>query len=260
MARKSIVNDPELGELTCDRLTRDIQLFQRAKGHRFSSDDVVTAFVAYAAAPHAVRVLDLGCGIGSVLLHLAWKLPHATLCGIEAQAISFALLQRNLAQSGYASRIAIQLGDLRSPSSLQAAAPPFDLITGTPPYFPPDTALGAIDPQRAAARIEYRGGVEAYLAAGAAALSADGKLVLCGDARADDRVTRGAASCGLAVIERHDVTTWEGRPPLFSVWTLHRGAAREKVMSLVLRDRQGTPTAVAAELRAFSGFEPRPAL
>ncbi len=75
--------------LTDDLLTRDYRVFQRAKGHRFSSDDVATAYVAWHAAKGSRRVIDLGCGLGSVLLHLAWKLPEATLVGVEAQAISF---------------------------------------------------------------------------------------------------------------------------------------------------------------------------
>jgi len=76
-------------ELTDDALTRDFRILQRAKGHRYSSDDLATAFVAYHARPSATRVLDLGCGIGSVLLFLAWKLPGASLVCGEAQAISF---------------------------------------------------------------------------------------------------------------------------------------------------------------------------
>ena len=116
MAKKTI-EDPELGPLTDDQLTRDVRVFQRAKGHRFSSDDVVTAYVAYRAAPEARRVLDLGCGLGSVLLQLAWKLPDATLAGIEAQHESFQLLQRNVARSGYAARIRIEHGDWAAISS-----------------------------------------------------------------------------------------------------------------------------------------------
>src|SRR4051812_14238048 len=101
---------------TRDRLTSDVWLYQRAKGHRFSSDDTTTAFVATRVAPDAQRILDLGCGIGSVLLHLAWTHRTATLVGIEAQDVSFELLQRNVAASGFADRIAIHHGDLREVS------------------------------------------------------------------------------------------------------------------------------------------------
>jgi tRNA1(Val) A37 N6-methylase TrmN6 len=63
----------------------------------------------------------------------------------------------------------------------------FDLITGTPLYFPPSAALEALDTQRAYARIEYRGGIEAYVATAARVLASGGTIVLCGDARVGHR-------------------------------------------------------------------------
>jgi tRNA1Val (adenine37-N6)-methyltransferase len=259
MSRKAVVLDPTLGPLTCDRLTRDISLFQRAKGHRFSSDDVATAYVAYHAAPDAERILDLGCGIGSVLLHLAWTMPRASLVGIEAQEISYALLERNVERAGYGARVRVQRGDVRDAAEVLRAGPPFDLVTGTPPYFPPGTALEAQDTQRAWARMEHRGGMEAYVAAGARALAEGGKLVLCGDARAHSRVEQSSGAHELFIVRRHDFTTWRGRPPLFSSWTLTRRPAPMQSTEFVFRDEAGAPTAQAAELRAFSGFAPREA-
>ena len=202
---KLTIDDPELGPLTDDRLTRDVRVYQRLKGHRFSADDVVTAFVAYAERPAARQVLDLGCGLGSVLLCLAWKLPEARLAGIEAQSVSYALLERNVARSGFAERLRVRHGDLRDAALLSSLGSGFDLITGTPPYFAPDAALEAEDEQRAYARIEYRGGIEAYVAAAAPLLSRSGALVLCGDARVGARTTSAAVHAGLFVRSRHDV-------------------------------------------------------
>lgn len=232
---------------TRDQLTRDVWLYQRKKGHRFSADDVVTAWVAARAAPDAARILDLGCGIGTVLLHLAWTHRAARLVGVEAQEVSFRLLQRNVAASGFADRIAIAHGDLRE-APLPAAA--FDLVTGTPPYFPVGTAVDAWDEQRAYARIEYRGGVEAYIAAGRRALAPDGALVLCGDARAEARVV----GCEMPVVARLEVIPRAGEPPLFAVWTLAHTARPRVDTQLVLRDAAGERTADAATLRAFSGL------
>jgi tRNA1(Val) A37 N6-methylase TrmN6 len=251
---KATIDDPVLGPLTDDLLTRDVRVFQRHKGHRFSSDDVVTAYVAYREAPEARRVLDLGCGLGSVLLHLAWKLPQAELYGIEAQAVSFELLRRNVARSGFADRVHIAQGDLRESSSLDRLGADFDLITGTPPYFPADAALDAEDEQRALARVEYRGGVEAYIDAGGRRLSSSGTLVVCGDARALQRTTSASIAAGLGVHARCDVVARAGRPPLFSVWTLRPGAADCRIDCLVLRDAAGGPTEDARRLREFSGI------
>jgi tRNA1(Val) A37 N6-methylase TrmN6 len=251
------VIDAALGELTLDKLTADYSIWQRKKGHRFSSDDMVTAFVAFAARPEARRACDLGCGIGSVLLTLAWKLPSASLVGVEAQDVSFALLQRNVAENRLGARVTIHHGDLRDDAVVAALGDGFELVTGTPPYFPPSTALEAEDPQRAYARIEYRGGVEAYLATGARILAPDGVMVLCGEGGVEARVGTGAAAVGLHVRARCDVFAHaRAKDPLFAVWTLRRAPGAIAASSLLLRDEAGTPTEDARALRSFSGFVP----
>lgn len=254
MARQTAVEDPELGALTDDWLTRDVRVFQRKKGHRFSSDDVATAYVAHEARPEARTILDMGCGLGSVLLQLAWKLPKARLCGVEAQAQSFELLRRNVARSGFSGRVRIAHGDLRDEEVMSSFETSFDLITGTPPYFPPPAALEADDEQRAFARIEYRGGIEAYIDAGARLLSDDGVLTLCGDARALQRTTSASERAGLSLHARCDVLPRVGRPALFSVWTLKRAVADCRVSVLTLRSASGQPTQDAQRLREFCGF------
>jgi tRNA1(Val) A37 N6-methylase TrmN6 len=249
------------GDVSLDALTADVEVFQRRRGHRFSSDDTVTAWVAMQVCPAPRRVLDLGCGIGSVLLHLAWCAPAATLVGVEAQAVSFALAQRNVAHNRLGGRVTVHHGDLREPAVVAAleAGGPFDLVTGTPPYFPVAAARPADDEQREYARIEHRGGIEAYTRT-AAQLVADGSwFVVCGDADAGHRADAAAAEHGFAV-HRHDVVLPRaGRPPLFAVWAMRRGAAptaRERRV-ITLRDADGNRTADARALRAFSGFPER---
>lgn len=245
----------DLGELTDDALTRDFRILQRAKGHRFSSDDLATAYIAWHARPDAKRVLDLGCGIGSVLLHLAWKMTDASFVGVEAQAMSFALLERNVERAGIASRVQVHHGDLRKGEVIAKLGTSFDLVTGTPPYFPPGHASDAMDEQRAYARIEYRGGVEAYLATAARVLAPNGTVVMCGDARARERVARGAGAVELFIRARCDVIPREGEPALFSVWTLEREEREPAISSMTLRDRAGERTEDARDLRRFSGLE-----
>jgi len=200
-------------------LTADFRLLQRRRGHRFSVDDLATAWIAARARPEASTTLDLGCGIGSVLLMIAWRFPAARCFGIEAQEISFALAQRNVVDNGAGDRVSVALGDLRELSRAEAY-PPCDLVTGTPPYLPLGTALPSPDPQRAAARIELRGGVEAYLLAASRVLAPDGRAVVCADGRFPDRVLRGAAAAGLAPLQRIDIFPRASAPdPLFAVWT-----------------------------------------
>src|SRR5690606_36537344 len=113
---------------------------------------------------------ELGSGIGSVLLMLAYKLPEAEFVAVEAQRKSFRLLERNVARNGLSDRVTAIHGDLRTEVRPDRFVAPFDLITGTPPYVPPGAATPSTDAQRAYARQEYRGGVEAYIAAAAPVL------------------------------------------------------------------------------------------
>ncbi len=248
---------PLSASLTDDALTRDFRIYQRAKGHRFSSDDLATAYLAWHARPDAARVLDLGCGIGSVLLHLAWKMEKAHFVGIEAQAVSFELLEKNIARTGVGVRVSVHHGDLREASVIDKLGCEFDLVTGTPPYFPVGAASEAMDEQRAYARIEYRGGVEAYLATAGKVVAASGTVVMCGDARANGRVERGADAAGLHIHERCVIIPRENEKPLFAVWTLRRTPpdARCALASMMLRDAAGARTEDAKELRRFSGLE-----
>lgn len=254
MSPKIALQDPVLGPLTDDLLTPEVRVFQRAKGHRFSSDDVATAYVAYRARPAARRVLDLGAGLGSVLLMLGWKLRDAELCGVEAQAMSFDLLTRNVARSPFASRVRVRHGDLRDAQLLAGFEQAFDLITGTPPYFPPEAALDAEDEQRAYARIEYRGGVDAYIRAGAPLLAPGGALVLCGDARVEERVTTALRDASLTLVGRTSVVARAGQPPLFSIWTSSASPHPLVADTLTLRGPEGETAEGARALREFSGF------
>ncbi|MFO0746488.1 MAG: methyltransferase [Myxococcota bacterium] len=256
MSRGAPTLDPELGPLTLDRLTRDVWLWQRQKGHRFSVDDVATAFVAARRMPDARSILDLGCGIGSVLLHLAWSLPDARLVGIEAQAVSFALLERNVAHNYLHERVRVVHGDLRDRARWADLGRGFDLVTGTPPYFPVGHALAADDEQRTLARLEVRGGVEAYIETAGALMSVAGAFVLCGASAANARVLAAARAAGLYLEGRTDIVARAPNPPLFSVWTLVKQLVDSRPpTALVIRDASGARTEDAASLRAFSGID-----
>jgi tRNA1Val (adenine37-N6)-methyltransferase len=252
-----------LHEVTLDALTVDVQVYQRRDGHRFSSDDVVTAWCAMRHRPRPTRVLDLGCGLGSVLLHLAWSAPMAALAGIEAQEQSYELLVRNIAHNGLADRVAAYHGDLRDRALLDAIAEahgPFDLVTGTPPYFPPGAATDAKDSQRAHARIEYRGGIEDYVASGARVLRDDGVFAVCGPPDARSRLDAALSATDLVVVEECVVRGRAERPPLFAVWTMrHTAFASDAPLARVmtLRTAEGERTDDARTMRAFSGFPER---
>lgn len=248
-------------ELTDDVLTGSFRIWQRKKGHRFSVDDVLTAWQACEATrgcPGEAETdrplhVDLGCGIGSVLLMVHDRLRWRAL-GVEAQAVSIALAKKNVQRNGLEADLSVAECDFRD---FDADARPL-LVTGTPPYFPPGTAVPSPDSQRAYARIEYRGGVEAYLQTARRLIRPDGCIVVCGDARRPERVTDEALKLGLQIVEQTDAYPREGRASLFSIWTLRVGPEQKDwpVHRWTARDKRGARTFQAHQLREYFGLKP----
>src|SRR3954468_1610934 len=73
----------EPGE-TLDAISGHFRIFQLENGHRFSTDDVLTAWYGTSWCPSARHVLDLGSGIGSVGVIPAWRLPGAAVVTVGA--------------------------------------------------------------------------------------------------------------------------------------------------------------------------------
>ncbi|MCA9531208.1 MAG: methyltransferase [Myxococcales bacterium] len=259
-----------IDELSDDALTGRFRVWQRRGGHRYSLDDVVTAWEAVAARPDATRYLDLGCGVGSVLLMVAYKLPGAQCVGVEAQPLSIELARRNVARNGVAGRAVLDLGDLRDRAQMDGLTVdygPFDLVTGTPPYQRAGASTPSPDPQRRYARVELRGGVEAYVEAAAAALAPGGALVVCADARTPERALGAARACGLRPLRRRDVIPRAGvKGPLFTVWTFEKPRRDERAAGpeatplveepFVARTASGDRSEAYLALRAFFDLPP----
>jgi tRNA1(Val) A37 N6-methylase TrmN6 len=243
-------------------LSGDWRVFQKRRGHRWSLDDLVTAHVAAAAAPEPpARALDLGCGIGSVLMMLAWRFPSARVVGVEAQELSAEMARRSLAYNGADDRCEVRLGDLRDAANLPEGGV-FDLVAGTPPYFLPGEGVESNKPQCAPARFEHRGGVEDYATAAARALAPGdrARFVMCAASFEAPRVRDAAPLAGLDVTERLDVVPREGKPPLVTVFTAKRGGGAwpEHAARLLVRDAKGAWTPEFAAVRRAMGMPDRP--
>lgn len=249
-----VLEPPGPGEDLC-YLSGNWRIYQRLDGHRWSLDDLVTAAVASDTDDRPSRIIDLGCGIGSVLLMLAWSFPEARLVGIEAQALSVDLCRRSVRMNGVEARVEVRSGDIRNTQLLEAPGR-FDLVTGTPPYFPPSDGVLSDRPQKGACRFELRGGVEAYFTAGAHCLNGGGRFVLCADARQRARVEAAAQHEGLSVQLRLDVIPKAGKPALFSVFSCTRQPVALRSEELVVRRRDGRRTEAFVALRARMGLPP----
>ena len=192
----------------------------------------------------------------SVLLLVAWRLPGADVTGVEAQAERAALGRRSIAYDGVADRCRIVDGDLRT--DLATLGGGFDLVTGTPPYFPRGTGVESTKPHAAPCRFELRGGVEDYLAAAAAVVAPAGAVVVCTSTLERARVTAGAAAAGLHVHAHWEIVPRTDKPALVAIDVLGRAARGRADHTLTVRDRAGAWTPEFRAVRVAMGMPDTP--
>ncbi len=255
-------NDPDLrpraGE-TLDCLSGHWKIFQLRRGHRYSTDDLLTAwyaaqaFVEQGGAPG--RILDLGCGTGSVGLMLLWRFPSARLVGVEAQAVSAGLARRSLRYNGADGRAEIRHGDFRDPDVFQPGER-FDLVTATPPYLVPGEGRRSPVPQKGPCRFEDRGGIRDYLRVAAARLEPGGTAVWVHATRHRTQNVEAARAAGFGQITVRPVVFRKGKPSLISLFRAvldGRLCVRDEAV-LVVRDRDGKWSETFRRARQEMGF------
>ena len=262
--------DPRLRpgpEETLDMLCGDWRIFQLRQGNRYSQDDILTAWFAIRSAKDLGidigRILDLGTGIGTVGMILAWKFPAARLLAVEVQPVSAALTRRSILYNGIEDRAEVRVGDLRD-QSIPGGDPLFDLVTATPPYIPPGRGVVSSRPQCGPSRFEMHGDVEDYCAAATRSMTPGALFVLAFDNRQTARIDEAAASAGLVVLRSTPVVPKEGKDPLFRLFTLRRedcpgqreGLSHTEEGPLIIRDRDGKWSEPYREARRVIGFPP----
>lgn len=213
---------PGEGE-SLDAISGHLRLFQLKDGHRFSTDDILTAWYGTSWCPTAQTALDLGSGIGTVGTICAWRLPGARFVTVEAQEQSVALAKRSAAFNGISDRYEIRTGDFRDSGVLRPDEK-FDLITGSPPYFPPGTGVESEHPQKLACRFELRGTVADYCSTAAKHLALGGffACVFPTEPVQLERVVKGAAEAGLVIVRRRPVVFREDEAPLIALFGMMR--------------------------------------
>jgi tRNA1(Val) A37 N6-methylase TrmN6 len=273
---------PQPGEELC-KLNGHWRILQHAVGHRWTTDDCVTAYYAVQTALEVftnkkksrkkLRYLDLGTGNGSVLqmtLRALLQEEFQVMAkGIEARSEAVELARRSLAFNvGPDFPVEIIHGDFRDAVQSNSEFYDYDLVTGTPPYFrvdfnvrPGGVVTSAIireggmptARQSAPARCEFRGGIEAYCIAAARILAANtGRFIVCENYLNHQRVLHAAMSAKLQVLHVAKVHGKQGKQPLFCIYTMRKPAESEaqneesrslREETLVVRDIKGNWTA-----------------
>jgi tRNA1Val (adenine37-N6)-methyltransferase len=235
-------------DITLDRLAGDWRIFQLRRGHRFSTDDLLTAWAAVRARPEAHRLLDLGAGIGSVGLLALWKLPAAAhLTMVEVQPVSHVLACRTVHYNDLTSRVTPHLQDLR-----RWPGGEFDLVTASPPYLPLAWGVRPQHAQKVAARFELHGDVFDYCDAAARALADPGVFCFC-HAADDPRPALAIGRAGLKLLGRQSVYFRAALLPRIALFTCAWRGKRTDLQPLVIRDLQGHWTAEYLAIREEMG-------
>jgi tRNA1Val (adenine37-N6)-methyltransferase len=258
--------EPEPGE-TLDFLCGCYKIFQYEKGHRYSTDDVLTAWYGTQWAPRVERAADLGSGIGAVAMIAAWRLPGARFWTIEAQSISVALARKSVRYNGLDDRFSIFEGDLRDPT-LFPGEECFDLVLGSPPYFPQGSATPASHEQAIPARVEIRGTIADYARTAARILAPGGVFAFVFPTGQMPRALDALTQARLVLLRRRDIVFKQGEPPVITLFaasnrddlpsSFHRPADGKPVVEppLVIRDAAGGVHPEYATVRLSFGFPP----
>lgn len=238
------------------------RILQCVGSHRWTTDDLVTAYVAsYEFSKYennaTLKYCDLGCGNGSVLQMTTWKLlqkfNNLECVGIEARSEAYNLAKRSLCfnvgphdDENALCKVQLRNHDFRVLLEGNEFTEHFDFITGTPPYFKieyssTDTSnANAIIKQggmptclqSAPARCEFRGGVEAYCQVAAKLMKPNGTFVAVEAWIHHARVIKAAKSFGLAITFVQPIRGKIGKPPLFGVYVMQK-STDNRVMEIL---------------------------
>ena len=250
---------------TLDAISGHFRLFQLRDGHRFSTDDILTAWYGTTWCATARTVLDLGSGIGTVGMICAWRLAGAKFVTVEAQNESVALAKKSARYNGLTGRYEIREGDFRE-AGILAAGEKFDLITGSPPYFPPETGVPSEHPQKLACRFELRGTIADYCSTAAKHLAVGGffACVFPHEPAQLARVEAAAKKSGLVIVRKRPVIFRDGDPPLVALFGLMRAEDLPEWFwgrtwmepELIIRDRNGKIHPEYSAVKLAIGFPP----
>lgn len=129
----------------------------------------------FARIPRRARVLDLGCGAGTLALLVLGKSREATACALDFDPVACAQTAENIAINGLEARMTVVQADARDARTVLRAGS-FDAVVCNPPYF--DPAAGKAHSALPHARQDRADTLSSLCAAAAFALRQRGKFTL----------------------------------------------------------------------------------
>lgn len=236
-----------------DTLSGDFIIYQPQSGQRYSTDDMMTAWMAIKAveANPVSSFLDLGSGLCSVPMIVLWKFSDIIGVGIELRDNRRFLGLRSLKENGIDDRFELNSGDLRE-LKLERT---FPLVTSTPPYYTEQEGPVSSHDDKSSARFELNGNIDDYFRIAAAHLSESGKFITVYPFLYRNRVNAAAKKNGMFVNKRVDMFPRDGKPPLISLFECSFSESNEETSKITIRDKNGAYTDEYNEARKLCGFK-----
>ena len=238
-----------------DRLSGDHIIYQPVEGQRYSTDDMLVAWLAVrelqAQQPGIASFLDLGCGLCSVPMIILWCCKDLSGFGIEHAASRLACARQSLAANGLENRFQIINGDLRSVRLKER----FDFITSSPPYYEYREGPLSPDQDRARVRFETQGSIESYFEAAGAHAAPEARFITVYPSRLIQRVQTAAEKSGFGIRLSIDIIPRAGKATLFTLFTCVKdGSDTTATEELTVRGHDQLFTSEFRAVRSMLGF------
>jgi tRNA1Val (adenine37-N6)-methyltransferase len=150
-----------------------VSLFQPIDGYRANTDSILLA-AAVEASP-GQSILELGCGVGTVLFSLMARIPDLRVVGVEIQKRYAELATRNAEYNGF--KATILDCDLASiPTTFKNLK--YDHVILNPPFYYPNGSMRLAKDDKNLAKRELNLSLDDWLAVAVKRCSANGQIVL----------------------------------------------------------------------------------
>jgi tRNA1Val (adenine37-N6)-methyltransferase len=175
ISRTSAGTDGSYADVTLDSIC-DIQLYQPAKGYRFSVDALL--LFEFVDLKTVRNIADLGAGSGIVGILLAKKYLHSQVTLFELQESLVSLAEKNTALNRMNDRVKVVKCDLRNRALLASPSRQRDLVVSNPPFRACKSGLLNSEEERSIARHEITLKLDELADAAAALLKIRGRFCL----------------------------------------------------------------------------------
>lgn len=187
------------------------------------------------------RLLDLGCGVGVVMMIAMIKHPGLSAAGLEITPGAAELARENLALCGLDKRGTVITGDMKElPGEMTGA---FEICACNPPYF--DLSQGPASPKAAMAAARSQGAADIgdVCLAASRALKYGGRFYVCYPPEGLASLFKALSQNRLEPKELRLVFPREDRPPCLVLLQARKGGgAGLKVLPSLMISKDGKKT------------------